>query len=447
VGSDPPETQYAKTTSEAYVAYQVVGDGPVDLVFMGGWGGHVEIAWEIPAFARYFWGLAAFSRLILFDQRGAGISDPLGPYERPTLEGTVADLVAVLDAVGSERATVVANNLSGLVAILFAASYPERTSSLVLDGCYARLARAPDYPWGVPGEVLDRSVERESTDPSRLGPLANLAPVAVKDPEFARAWQRLSRSTYGPGSRRAIAELTVYADLRPLLPSVQAPTLVLYRDGDRFAGKPHASYLAQHIAGAKLVELAGRDNLCVVSSPEAALEEIQEFLTGVRGRPRTDRVLTTVVFTDIVGSTGHAARLGDERWRDLLDSHDRAVRRQLERFRGTEVNTAGDGFLATFDGPGRAIHCGCAIRDAVGALGIDVRVGVHTGEVEVRGGDIAGLAVHIGARVAERGGAGEVLVSSTVRDLVAGSGIDFEDRGEHELKGIPGSWRLFAVEA
>lgn len=414
------------------------------------WGGHIQLVREVPVFARWFEGLAAFSRVIHFDTRGSGFSDPLGPYEAPTLERFAQDLLTVLDATETEHVALLANNLSGLLAIFFAASYPERTSGLVLDGCYARLAKAPDYPWGVPTEILDRAVADVPDAAAESDPRMNLrllAPMAMRDdPAFVEGYMRASRVNYSPRQAQAVGAFGVYADVRPLLPSIQAPTLVLYRSDDRFAGKPHATYLAEHIDGAKLVELPGRDNLCVVSSPALALEEIQEFLTGVRAGPSSDRVLATVVFTDIVGSTDRAVSLGDARWRRLLDSHDYAVRRQLERFRGQEVNTAGDAFLATFDGPGRAIHCATAIRDAVKALGIQVRVGVHTGEIEIRGGNVAGLAVHIGARVAHLAAAGEVLVSSTVKDLVAGSDIEFTDRGEHELKGVPGTWRLFAVE-
>jgi class 3 adenylate cyclase len=269
----------------------------------------------------------------------------------------------------------------------------------------------------------------------------------VKDPAFVAQWQRRIRSTLsGPAGVRRLAETLAFSDVRPLLGAVQAPTLVLYRRDDRMAGKPHAVYLAEHISGAKLVELPGEDNLIFVGNSDADLDEINEFLTGTRHAPRADRVLLTVLFTDIVGSTERAAELGDRRWRDLLDAHDRTVRRQLERFRGREIDTAGDGFLATFDGPGRGIECGCAIRDAVRTLGLEIRVGIHTGEIEVRADDdVAGVAVHIGARVAQHAGAAEVLVSSTVKDLVAGSGIEFDDRGEHELKGVPGTWRLFSV--
>jgi class 3 adenylate cyclase len=358
-------------------------------------------------------------------------------------------MLEVLDAAGSERAAVVANNIHGLLAVFFAAAYPKRTSALVLHGCYARLARADDYPWGVRGDVLARALAHVGPDlaPEGFGALEYLAPHASQDAEFVRQWHQRARLELSPARARASAEAHVYGDVRLLLPAIQVPTLVLYRRGDRFAGKPHARYLSEHIAGAKLVEVPGDDNLVCVGDFEPDVEEIEEFLTGTRHVPDTDRVLATVLFTDIVGSTERAAELGDKAWRDVLDRHDQVVRRQIERFRGREVNTVGDGFVATFDGPGRAIACACAIRDAVRALGIEVRAGLHTGEIEVRGNDVAGVAVHIGARVASCAGPGEVLVSSAIPPLVAGSGLVFEDRGDHELKGVPGSWHLFAVTA
>jgi pimeloyl-ACP methyl ester carboxylesterase len=357
---DVPETEYAKTADGVHIAYQVVGDSPVDLVFLPSAGSHVELVWELPAFARVFRRLASFSRLIRYDIRGAGLSDPFGLSERPTLEERAKEMLAVLDAAGSERAAVVANNSAGLFGIFFAASYPERVSSLVLDGCYARLARAPDYPWGVPSEVLHEALTRVrgAADPVGESQLRYMAPNALRhDPEFVAQWQRYSRSLYGPATTRAVAEMVVFADVRPVLHAIQAPTLVLYRSGDRWVGKPHAVYLAEHIEGAKLLELPGKDNLIFVGDSDADVDEIEEFLTGARHAPETDRVLATVLFTDIVGSTERAAELGDQKWRDVLNGHDRAVRRQLDRFRGREVNTSGDGFLATFDGPGRAIQC------------------------------------------------------------------------------------------
>jgi class 3 adenylate cyclase len=450
---EPPETHYAPTADGGFVAYQVLGSGPVDLVFLYSASFHVELAWEVTAFARVFQRLASFSRLIRFDHRGRGMSDPIGPSDHPSLESRAKEMLAVLDAAGSERAAVVANGTGGLWAIFFAASYPNRVSSLVLDGCYARLARAPEYPCGVPAEVLEQALARvyeafyRHGDPIELGGLRYQAPRALDDPVFMSEYKRHYRNAITPATQRAEAALNAFADVRPLLSAVQAPTLVLYRTGDRWIGEPHAAYLSEQIAGSQLVGLPGEDNMIVAGDSDSDLDEIEEFLTGARHVPDTDRVLATVLFTDIVGSTDRAAELGDRRWRDVLDSHDRVVRRQLQRFNGREVNTAGDGFLATFDGPGRAIQCACAIRDAVRALDIEVRIGLHTGEIEVRGDDVAGMAVHIGARVAALAAASEVLVSGVIPSLVAGSGITFDDRGERELKGVPGTWRLYAVAA
>jgi class 3 adenylate cyclase/pimeloyl-ACP methyl ester carboxylesterase len=443
---DIPETQYVRTASGAHLAYQVSGDGPLDLI-LPQVGSHVDLAWEMPTYARVYRRLASFSRLIRFDQRGSGLSDPLGFSELPSFEQFALDMLAVLDAAGSERAAVLGNETAGLGAMFFAATYPNRTSALVLDGCFARLARAADYPFGIPPEVLARAVERvQGGAGSALDTgIGATAPHASKDPQFLAQWQRYIRSVHGPTAQRASAEMLVYADVRPLLPAVQAPTLVLYRAGDRFTGKPHAVYLAEHIGGAKLVEVPGDDTLLFVPGCDADLDEIEEFLTGVRPAPETQRVLATVLFTDIVGSTERAARLGDRAWRELLDAHDGVVRRQLDRFRGREVNTVGDGFVATFDGPGRAIECACAIRDALTSLEIDLRTGLHTGEIEMRGGDVAGIAVHLAQRVSALAAPREVLVSRTVTDYVVGSGIQFEDRGEHDLKGVPGTWRLYSV--
>jgi class 3 adenylate cyclase len=446
--SDVPEVQYARTADGAHIAFQVLGDGPVDLLYAPGSAAHIDLVWEVRPFARLLLRLASFSRLILFDQRGVGLSDPLARWEEPSMEDRAREMLEVLNAVGSERAVVLGNDVGGLMAIFFAAAYPQRTSALVLHGCYARMARAEDYPWGVPIDVLDRAVGRIGADsaPEEISALKYVAPHALQDPEFVRQYSRRIRSAASPARARAMAEAAVYGDVRALLPAVQAPTLVLYRRGDRFYGKPHARYLAEHIVGAKLVEVPGDDTLLCVGNFDPDVEEIEEFLTGARHAPDTDRVLATVLFTDIVGSTERAAELGDRAWRDLLDRHDQTVRRQIG-FRGREVNTVGDGFVATFDGPGRAIHCACAIRDAVTAIGIEVRCGLHTGEIEVRGDDVAGMAVHIGARVGACAGPGEVLVSCAIPSLVAGSGLVFEDRGEHELKGVPGTWRLFAVTA
>jgi class 3 adenylate cyclase len=441
---DVPETRYATTADGAHIAYRVLGDGPIDLLLVPVAGS--ELAWEVAAFVRFFQRLASFSRLLRFDERGTGLSDPYGRSEQPSLEVRAKDMGTVLDAAGSTRATVMANGLGGQLAIYFGASYPDRTASLVLDGCFARLARAPDYPWGVPSEVLDRAVGRAARGMGHAeAVLSIMAPQASRDPRFVAAYRRYSLARRAPAVVRSAAEMHVYGDVRALLPSIQAPTLVLHRTGDQWIRRPHAAYLAEHIPRAKLVELPGEDNLMAAGDSDRDLDEIEEFLTGVRHAPKVDRVLATLMFTDMVGSTAGAAELGDGTRRELLDAHDGVVRRQLERFGGRELNPVGDGFVAAFEGPGRAIECGCAIRDGVGGLGIKVRVGVHTGECEVRGADLAGPALHIAARVGGLAEAGQVMVSSTAKDLVVGSGIGFEDRGEHELEGVPGRWRLFSV--
>jgi class 3 adenylate cyclase len=445
---DPPDTQYARTADGAYIAYQVLGEGPLDLVLLQPVVSHVELAWEIPSVARVFRGLASFCRLIRFDERGYGLSDPLSRADEPSLEERAEELLAVLDAVGSEQGAVVANHSGGLLAIFFAATYPTRTSALVLDGCYPRMAYAEDYPWGTPRDTVDRVIAYLTRFPDRGSAelIKHAAPHAIQaDPEFRSQVTRHHRQTSHLGQVQQRVEMSMLTDVRALLPSIQAPTLVLYRRDDRLYGKPYATYLAEHIPGAKLVELPGDDNLMLVGDVDEVVSEIEEFLTGARHQAESDRVLATVLFTDMVGSTERAVEVGDRRWRDLLDGHDRAIRRQLERFRGREVNTFGDAFVATFDGPGRAVECACAIRDAVRAVGVEVRVGLHTGEVELRGDDIGGIGVHIAARVMSHAAGGEVLTSAAVPLLVAGSGIEFKDRGEHELKGVPGTWRLFAV--
>ena len=443
---EAPATQYAEFTDGSYIAYQIVGDGPPDLMFIGDFGSNLDLVWEFPSYAHVFRRFASFSRLIRFDLRGTGMSDPLALGEQPTLEDRAKEILAVLDAVGSTQAAVVSNGAYGLFAIFFAATYPERTSALVLDGCFARLAWAPDYPIGIPMELLNRTVAAVPTKRAYAG-LRFAAPSAMSDPEFVTLYERSSRSQRPPAVTRALTEVFVSTDLREALPAIQAPTLVLHRRDDRWVRRPQAEYLAQHIDGARLVGLPGEDNLIFFGDSDVDVDEIEEFVTGSRRSPERNRVLATVLFTDIVGSTELAAQVGDRRFKEVLDSYDRAVHRQLGRFGGKMVNTAGDGIFATFDGPGRAIRCACAIRDAVGTLGIDVRSGLHTGEIELRGDDATGMAVHIGARVSALAGDGEVFVSSTVRDLVAGSGIEFEDRGEHQLKGVPGTWRLSAVKS
>jgi class 3 adenylate cyclase len=448
VVTDAPETRYTNTADGVHIAYQAFGEGPVDLVVLpGGW--NLEVEWEWPSVARFFRRLASFSRVIRFNMRGEGLSDPVAPRDWQTLEQRAEDMQAVLDAVGSDRTALLGGAFGGQMMAFFAATHPERTAALLLVGTTARLGWAPDYPWG--GSVANRelTVERAEAGWEQGAGLARLiAPSMADDPAFVSWIARLHRQSYSPGAARAAARMMMETDVRDLLPTIRVPTLVLCRSGSVLGfGPDHARYLAGHIPGATLVELPGDESVMYLGDTDSVVDEVEEFLTGSRHPPAADRVLATVLFTDIVGSTERAAELGDRRWLDVLDSHDETVRRQLERFRGREVTTGGDSFLATFDGPGRAILCACAIRDAVRALGIEVRAGLHTGEIELRGADVAGVAVHIGARVAAIAGPGEVLVSGAVPPLVAGSGIAFEDRGERELKGVPGTWRLYAVES
>ena len=442
-----PTTEYAKN-GDVHLAYQVLGDGPLDLVLIESWVHQVEAFWEVPELARARRRLAAIGRLIIFDRRGAGLSDPVPLDRLPDLETQVADVCAVMDAAGSNRAAILGFTEGGPLAILLAASLPQRCRALVLCNTAARMTEAPDYPAGAPEELLLEIVrhQAESWSTGDTDHVARLAPSRADDPRFAETLVRLGRSAVSPGAVAHYYRQSVCTDVRELLPVIQAPTLVLQRAHDQLAPAELGQYLAAHIAGAKYVELDGADHLWFTESADELVDEVEEFLTGARTSHDPDRKLATVLFTDIVGSTARAVELGDTRWRALLDEHDTIVRQELMRFGGREIDTTGDGFLATFDGPGRAIRGASAIRDALALIGVDVRAGVHTGEVEVRGERIGGLAVHIGARVAANAGAGDIVVSNTVKDLLAGSGLTFADRGEHELKGVPGTWHLFAAE-
>jgi class 3 adenylate cyclase len=444
---DPPETCYATTADGVHIAYQAFGEGPMDLVVLpGGW--NLEVEWEWAPVARFFRRLASFSRVIRFNMRGEGLSDPVAPRDWQTLEQRAEDMQAVLDAVGSQQTALLGGAFGGQMMTFFAATHPERTAALVLVGTTARLGWAPDNPWGLRPEEQESTAARAEAGWEQGAGLARmLAPSMAADTAFVSWMARLHRQSYSPGAARAATRMIMETDLRNLMPTIRVPTLVLARSADHFFGPDHARYLAGHIPGARLAELPGDESVMYLGDSDAVADEVEEFLTGDRHAPDADRVLATVLFTDIVRSTERAAELGDRRWRDLLDSHDETVRRQLERFRGREVNTVGDGFLATFDGPGRAILCACAIRDAVRALDLEVRTGLHTGEIELRGNDVAGIAVHLAQRVSALAQPGEVLVSRTVTDLVAGSGLQFEDRGEHELKGFPGAWLLYSVVA
>ena len=432
------ETRYAQT-DQINIAYQVVGEGPLDVVFVMGWVSHIDYFWEEPSFARFLRRLASFARLIVFDKRGTGLSDRVPTRELPTLEQRMEDVHAVMDAVGSERAALVGVSEGGPLCVLFAATYPDRTAALVMVGSYARRLSHPDYPWGATPESYHAFLEEIRTGWGGPIGLAARAPSLVDDDRFRQWWATYLRMSASPGAALALTRMNGEIDVRHALPSVRVPTLIVHRTGDLSIPVEGGRYMAEQIPGAKYVELAGDDHLPFVGNQNEILDEIEEFLTGMRHGPEPDRVLATVLFTDVVASTERAAELGDRTWRLLIEEHHAEVRRQLDRFRGVEVNTAGDAFLATFDGPARAIRCGCAIRAAVRAVGLDVRVGLHTGEIEFIGDDVGGIAVHIGARVASAANPSEVLVSSTVKDLVAGSGIEFEDRGIHELKGVPGS--------
>src|SRR5215831_3150413 len=426
------DIRYSKS-DDLSIAYTVFGDGP-DLVIAPGFISHLDLIWEERLDAHFFSRLASFRRVITFDKRATGLSDPAA--HAPTLEECVDDMRAVMEAAGSERADVFGISEGGTMAMLLAAAHPDRVNALALYGTFARLLEAPDYPSGVSAQQLGKLAEISTAGWGEGVGLGAWAPSRQNDAELRQWWARLQRVAASPGMVRNIFALYPELDIREVLPAIQAPTLVLHRRDDRMVGIEMSRYVADHIPGAKLVELEGTDHLFFAGDADALVDEIQEFLTGVRPQPPVERVLATVLFTDIVGSTQRAADLGDERWLELLHSHDAVVRRQLERFQGREVNTMGDGFVATFDGPARAIRCATAIRDAVRALGLEVRAGLHTGEVELSDGDVAGIAVHLAARVAAAAREGEVLVSRTVVDLVAGSGLVFVGRGEHTLKGV-----------
>jgi class 3 adenylate cyclase len=433
-------TRYTKSGG-VNIAYQIVGDGPPDLVLVPGFVSHLEVDWDDPGHAHFLRRLAGFARLIRFDKRGTGLSDRPGGL--PDLETRMADVRTVMDAAESERAVLFGYSEGGPMSVLFAATYPDMISALVLYGSYAkRQDPDDDYPWPATREERERYARQVEQDWGWEADIRRMCPGA--DEAMARWWATRARAAASPGAARDLVLMNSLIDIREILATVQVPALVLHRTGDLDSNVEEGRYIAERIPGARFIELPGSDHVPWIEADQV-VDEIEEFITGVRPAPHADRVLATVLFTDLVNSTKHAADLGDHRWRALLASHDAALRRVLERFRGVEVNTMGDGLLATFDGPARGVRCACAMRDAVRPLGLELRAGVHTGEIELAGEDVAGIAVHIGARVASLASAGEVLVSSTVKDLVSGSGIQFEERGEHDLKGVPGRWRIYAV--
>jgi class 3 adenylate cyclase len=441
----PSDTRFARSGG-IHIAYQVLGAAPLDLVFSPGWVSHVELALEDPVQGSFLRRLASFARLIIFDKRGTGLSDRVADDQLPTLEERMDDLRAVMDAAGSARAAIFGVSEGGNLAALFAATYPERTTALAMFGTFAKRVWSPDYPWAPKPEERERLYEIVERDWGGAMDLATLVPSKIGDADYMRRLATYLRRAASPGAALALLRMNTQIDIRHVLPSIRAPTLVMHRVGDRDSIIEEGRFIAAHIPGARLVELAGEDHLPWVGDAESIVAELQEFLTGTRPSEEADRVLATVLFTDICDSTRRAVELGDRRWRELLAQHHGIVREQLGRFRGREVDTAGDGFFALFDGPARAVRCACAIRAGVRALGVDVRAGVHTGEVEIAGEKPGGIAVHIAARVIALAQPGEIVASSTVKDLAAGSAIRFHARGAHALKGIPGEWSLFAVE-
>jgi len=438
-----PEVRYAKSGG-VHIAYQVAGDGPFDLLYVPGFTSNLHENWE-PPLDRVFGRLSSFCRLILFDKRGTGLSDPI--EGAPTLEERMDDVRAVLDEAGSERPALFGFSEGGAMSLLWAATYPQRTRAVALWGAMARTTYAPDYPFALPREAYVEARDELFIPYFGVGTMIAeiFSPSALDNPAFVEMAERNQQRQAPPGVVMKIAEMYLDIDVRHVVEAISAPTLIMHARGDRAVNVRHGRWLAEHIPGARYVEFPGIDHGVIYTNPDPVLDEVQEFLTGARPIAEPDRVLATVMFTDIVGSTERAASVGDTKWRQLLEAQQRAVRAELERHRGREVKSTGDGFLATFDGPGRAVRCGQAIVDCVKRVGLETRVGLHAGEVEVMGDDVGGIAVHIASRVGSMAGAGEVLVSETVKGIVAGSGLRFEDRGEHQLKGVPDRWRLFAV--
>ena len=440
-----PETRYARTIDGIHVAYQVIGEGhPIDLVWAPPMGSHLILGWEWRPWVEFMHGLARFCRLIRFDKRGTGLSDRVPRIA--TLEERADDIRAVMDAVGSEQAAIFGISEGGSMACFFAAAYPERTRSLILLGVQARWVKTEDYPWGITPEENERMIaelaEHGPSDEYLFGTNADM--LKSTDPSYYEFFKRYAQASASPSAYEALQRMNREIDVQDILPTISVPTLVMNRAADQIASVDAARDLAARIRKAKFVELPGPGH-GIFTLDGTVLAEIEEFITGIRPQPVEDRLLATILFTDIVGSTEWAARIGDAEWKRLLLAHHDSLRRSLARFRGREVDTAGDSFLATFDGPGRAVQCGRSIVADLRKLGLDVRVGLHVGECELIGEKVAGIAVHTAARVVSLAGPGDVLVTGTVKDLTAGSGIEFEDRGVHQLKGVPGEWHLYSV--
>jgi class 3 adenylate cyclase/pimeloyl-ACP methyl ester carboxylesterase len=440
--AEMPSTRYVKS-DDVYIAYQVLGEGPLDLMFVPGFVSNVEAIWQSPNLSTFFRRLASFCRVILFDKRGTGMSDRGSQIF--TLEQRMHDVQTILNEVGCEPAALFGISEGGAMSLLYAATYPERTSALVLYGCYAKRAWSPDYAFGWKDERWKSffdNIEHHWGTPQGIS-VTMWAPSIANDARAAEGLASYFRASASPGAAAAIMKMNREIDVRHILPATRVPTLILHRTAERVIDVGHARYMAQHIPGAKLVELPGEDHIPWFGDQASILDEVEQFLTGRRHAHEPERVLATVLFVDIAGSTALAATLGDHSWRELLETFYASVREVLHQYRGREINTSGDGFLATFDGPARAVRCASAIRDTVRSLNLEVRCGLHTGECELVGNDVAGIAVHTGARVAALAAPGEVLVSQTVRDLVAGSGLVLEEYGTYTLKGVPNEWRLF----
>jgi class 3 adenylate cyclase len=440
-----PKTEYAKS-GDVHIAYQVIGDGPVDLILVPGWVSNIELAWKNPEYSRFLQRLASFSRLIFFDKRGTGLSDRVSENELPDLELRMDDVRAVMDAVDSDHAALMGVSEGGSMCLLFAATYPEQTEAIIVTGVFAKSIWSDDYPWAPTLEQREQGFEEIEKVWGGPVSLDSMAPSCADDPRFREWWSAYLRGSASPAAAVALAKMNTQIDVRNILPSIRVPTLLLNRIGDRSTSIEEARYVASRIPGARLVELPGDDHLPFVGDSGALLDEVEEFVTGTRPSYKGDRVLATILFTDIVSSTKRAIELGDESWHTLLEQHNELVRSEISHFNGTEIETAGDSFLVTFSGPARAIRCACAIRDAVKRLGIEIRAGLHTGEIDLLGEKASGIGVNIASRVLDKAGPDEVLVSRTVRDLISGSGIHLKDKGIYKLKGIPEEWRLFAVE-
>ena len=438
-----PTTKYAKSGG-LNIAYQVVGEGPRDLVYVPGWISNIELMWDEPVLASILRRLAGFSRLILFDKRGTGMSDPVDEAQLPGLEERMDDVRAVMDAAGSRSATLLGHSEGGNMCSLFAATFPERTDGLILVSTYAKRIRSEDYPWAPTAEQRETDIrETEETwgDPEAIPQY--MFGARADDQAFRQWLARYMRLSASPKAAARMLQMNTAIDTSSILPTIRVPTLCIYRTEDEDVDIEEGRWIASQIPNARLVELPGGSHIFWADDPEPLLDEIEEFVTGHREAAEPERVLATVLFTDIVGSTETAAAKGDRAWRSLLERHNQTIRHEIDRFRGTERGTAGDGFLATFDGPARAVRAAKAIGRSVAALGVEVRAGVHTGEVELVDDDVAGVAVHIGARIAALAGPNQVLVSRTVKDLVVGSELEFEERGRHQLKGVPGEWEIY----